>query len=214
MREVIAAITEEGKCHFEGARGSHGWDHTERVRALAIHIGRVEGADLHVLELAAVLHDIGRHQEDLSQGEVCHAEIGAKMAATILARHGVAPAMAHAVVGAIERHRFRKQSQPDTLEAKVLFDADKLDAIGAVGIGRAFLFAGENGAKLHNASGVDPLSFPAYGPEDTAYREFLEKLRHVHERMLTGEGKRLAKERHAFMELFFERMQQEIEGGL
>ncbi len=214
MEGRIAAIREEARAHFQQARGSHGWDHTERVLKLALHLGQAEGADLAVLELAAILHDIGRHQEDLSLGKICHAEEGARMAAEILGRHGVESGTASAVVHCIEHHRFRKNSSPDTLEAKVLFDADKLDAIGAVGIGRAFLFAGENGARLHNAPGVDPLQFPAYGPEDTAYREFLHKLRRVRGRMLTAEGRRLAEERHAFMEAFFDRMRQEIEGEL
>ena len=136
------------------------------------------------------------------------------MAREILARHKVDAAIAGQIVHCIEHHRFRKDCQPDTLEARVLFDADKLDAIGAVGIGRAFLFAGENGARLHNTPGIDPLASPAYGPEDTAYREFLHKLRHVRERMLTNEGRRLAEERHQFMIQFFDRLKEEIEGKI
>ncbi len=214
MIRLIREIEREARAHFEVARGSHGWDHTERVKRLALHIGRVEGADLAVIEIAALLHDIGRHREDESHGEICHAEEGAKMAREILVRHGLDEGIVGRVVHAIEHHRFRKGKEPDTLEAKTLFDADKLDAIGAVGIGRAFLFAGENGARLHNTPGVDPLLFPAYGSEDTAYREFLHKLRHVRERMLTNEGRRLAEERHEFMLQFFDRLKEEIEGKI
>ncbi|MBN1283690.1 MAG: HD domain-containing protein [Proteobacteria bacterium] len=214
MRKAIEAVTEEARAHFTRSRGSHGWDHTERVRSLALHIGRREGADLEILEMAALLHDIGRHREDESLGEVCHAKEGARLARSILERHEVEARIADAVVHCIEHHRFRGESRPDTLEARSLFDADKLDSIGAVGIGRAFLFAGENGARLHNPPGTDPLKAPAYGPEDTAFREFLHKLRHVRERMLTKEGRRLAGERHAFMLEFFARFNREIEGKI
>jgi len=214
MRDKVEMVREEARARSERSRGSHGWDHTERVLALALHIGRVEGADLTVVELASLLHDIGRHREDESLGALCHAEEGARMAREILARHTVPAEIADGVVHCIENHRFRGDSRPDTLEAKVLFDADKLDSIGAVGIGRAFLFAGENGARLANTPGVDPLEAPAYGPEDTAFREFLHKLRHVHERMLTDEGRRLALKRHDFMVSFFDRMNEEIEGRI
>lgn len=214
MRETIDRIGQEARSHFKSAGPSHGWDHTERVLRLALHIGRVEGGDLAVIELAALLHDIGRKLEDESLGEVCHAEEGARMAGEILERHGVEEGVAKKVIRCIEHHRFRGDKNPDTLEARIIFDADKLDSIGAVGIGRAFLFAGESGAKLHNEPGTDPLEAKAYSEEDTAYREFLAKLRHVHERMLTAEGKRLAEERHAFMLKFFNRLAEEVSGEL
>jgi len=214
MNNIIEKIRNEAKAHFEGTRGSHGWDHTERVLRLALHIGEAEGADMNVLNLAALLHDIGRHKEDKSFGEICHAEEGARMAQDLLRQHSVDENVIERVVHCIEHHRFRDKKEPDTLEAKILFDADKLDAIGAVGLGRAFLFAGENGSKLHNYPDTDPLSHPVYGPEATAYREFLAKLRHVHERMLTSEGKRIAEERHKFMLDFFKRMDKEIAGNI
>ena len=213
-RETIDRIREEAKARFKNASPSHGWDHTERVLRLALHIGDVEGAEPSIVELAALLHDIGRKLEDESLGEVCHAEEGARLSAGILERHAIAGDISEKIIHCIEHHRFRGNKKPDTLEAKVVFDADKLDSIGAVGIGRAFLFAGESGAKLHNEPGIDPLKEAPYGPEDTAYREFLHKLQHVHERMLTGEGKRLAEERHAFMLDFFARLEEETRGEL
>ena len=93
------------------------------------------------------------------------------------------------------------------------YDADKLDSIGAVGIGRAFLFAGQAGAKLHNESDVDVLACKPYSTEDTAYREFKFKMSKVKDRMLTPEGRRLAAERHRFMEFFFERLERETKGA-
>ncbi len=214
MKFKYPKIIEIAKGYIGKNAGSHGWDHTERVLSLALHIGSVEGANLEVIELAAILHDIGRHKETEFLGEVCHAEVGAASARDILQKEKFQDDVVEQVVHCIENHRFRGNKKPESLEAKCLFDADKLDSIGAVGIGRAFLFAGEVGAKLHNSPDTDIKKTRAYGPEDTAYREFYHKLQHVHERILTNEGKRLASERHQFMSDYFLRLEKEINGDL
>jgi uncharacterized protein len=196
---------------FSNARGSHDWDHTQRVHNLCMHIGQVEGADLDVLEIAAYLHDAGRSHEDAAEGGICHAQKGAEIAHELLAAHPVSEEQRANIVHSIRCHRFRGNHRPETLEARVLFDADKLDAIGAVGIGRAFLFAGEVGAKLHNPC-IQLEDTKPYTEEDTGYREYKLKLSKIKDRMLTEEGRRLAEERHAFMEMFFQRFTQEHEG--
>jgi len=193
-------------------KSSHGWDHAERVWNLCGHIGSAEGADLDVLRLAAYLHDIGRPEEKASGGEICHAVAGAERACSILQQNGYDPKTVEQVVHCIASHRFRRNGeQPRTLEARILFDADKLDAIGAVGIGRAFLFAGEVGARLHNPE-ADILNTLAYSSEDTAFREFSVKLQKIKGRMLTPTGKRMAEDRHHFMVAFFDRLTQEVHG--
>jgi uncharacterized protein len=176
-----------------------------------MHIGQVEGADLEVLAVAAYLHDVGRPFEDQSQGTICHAERGAEIAKTLLVHYPLSNEKKWNIVHCIGSHRFRGNHVPETLEARTLFDADKLDSIGAIGIGRAFLFAGEVGAKLHNPE-ADLRNTRPYTEEDTGYREFTLKLSKIKDRMLTAEGRRIAGERHAFMERFFERFQQEYEG--
>jgi uncharacterized protein len=172
----------------------------------------LEGADPPVLLAAALLHDIGRERQDGSAGAVCHAEAGAEMAAPLLAGEVFSQGQRENILHAIRAHRFRRGPAPATIEARVLFDADKLDAIGAVGVARAYLFAGEVGARLHGGEAELAGSVP-YGADDTGYREFRLKLRCIRDRMLTAEGRRLAGERHRFMELFFERFLQEIEGA-
>lgn len=195
-------------------RSSHGFDHTERVLNLALHIGKVEGANLEIIELAALLHDIGRHKETETMGELCHAEEGAKIARKILKENKINDNVIEKVSHCIENHRFRRNKKPESLEAKILFDADKLDSIGAVGIGRAFMFAAEVGAMVHNLPNTDIAKTKPYGPDDTAYREFYHKLQHVRERILTGEGKRLAQERHDYMVEYFKRLDKESKGEI
>ena len=183
----------------------------ERVCALALKIGEQERADTTVLALAALLHDIGRSEEQAAKGKVCHAQIGAEKAERLLAPHPIPEPVRKAVLDCIRSHRFRGNRPPGSLEAKVLFDADKLDSIGAVGIGRAFLFAGEVGAKLHNSQ-KDLSTTASYSREDTAFREFRLKLVKVRDRMLTKTGKRLARSRHTFMVHFFEELEAEVQG--
>jgi uncharacterized protein len=210
---LFARIEREARSFFRTARGSHDWDHTERVYGLCLRIGRKENANLDVLKLAALLHDIGRADEDRSNGRLCHGKRGAALAKKILEKNGVEKETVVRVVHCIETHRFRRNRSPESLEAKILFDADKLDSIGAVGIGRAFLFAGEVGARLHDPE-VDVAATRAYSREDTAYREYLVKLRRIKGRMHTREGRRIARERHHVMEEFFRRLNKETRGIL
>jgi uncharacterized protein len=164
-----------------------------------------------VLEAAAYLHDIGRADQDTANGSVCHAIKGAEKARVILSALPMGEARKQNIIHCVRAHRFRDGHAPATKEAKVLFDADKLDAIGAVGVARAYLFAGELGARLHNPN-ARPESVQAYSKDDTGHREFVVKLSKIKTRMLTDEGRRIAEERHAFMTAFFERFLDEYDG--
>jgi uncharacterized protein len=198
------------KC-FDKASGSHDWDHTLRVVRLCEMIGPAENADMDVLGAAAYLHDIGRSLQDESNGAICHASKGAQLAGPMVKVLPLSIKQKQNIIHCIRSHRFRNQHTPATTEAKVLFDADKLDAIGAVGVARAFLFAGEVGARLHNPD-LDAESTRPYSIDDTGYREFKVKLCKIKERMLTAEGRKWARERHAFMDDFFNRFLAEYEG--
>jgi uncharacterized protein len=190
---------------------SHGWDHVRRVYELCLKIGKKERADKTILSLAALLHDIGRKEEQLSQGKICHARVGAEKADQLLTQWGAPDPIKEEVLHCIRSHRFRGNQRPKSLEAKILFDADKLDSIGAVGVGRAFLFAGEVGARLHN-SHRDLSRTVSYSREDTAYREFQVKLIKIKDRMLTPSGRAIAEGRHRFMVRFFKLLDDEVKG--
>ena len=210
-RSMLETVERIAAKHFEGARGSHDWDHTLRVSRLCRRIGTAEGADMDVVMVAALLHDIGRCHQDATNGQVCHAEKGAQLAGPVVEALPLTPGQKENILHCIRTHRFRGNRPPRTPEARVLFDADKLDAIGAVGVARAYLFAGELGARLHNPDLKVEEAQP-YSQDDTGYREFQVKLCKIKDRMLTGEGHRLAVERHDFMETFFKRFLDEFEG--
>jgi uncharacterized protein len=214
MDNKLEALKKEAKYFLEEVGGHHDWDHVERVYALAMHIGKEEGADLEIIAISAILHDIARPEEFRSKGKVCHAQLGAKMAKEILFKHGYDQQTINKVTHCIETHRYRNNSVPNTKEAKVLYDADKIDSLGAVGIGRLFMFAGEHKNKLHNTKGIDIKETKEYTKEDTAYREFVFKISKLKEKMLTVEGKRIAQERDHYMRDFFNRLIEEIEGKI
>jgi len=208
---LVEIVKTQAENIFAEARGSHDWEHTLRVFRLCEHIGRVEGADMSVLLIAACLHDVGRCHQDRARGEICHAEKGVELAQPIVGTLPLSEKRGRNILHCIRSHRFRKPPAPETTEAKVLFDADKLDAIGAVGVARAYLFAGELGARLHNPD-VDVKDTRSYTREDTGFREFEVKLSKIKDRMLTREGTRIASGRHAFMSEFFDRFQAEHRG--
>ncbi len=204
-------IREKARSYFSSAKASHGWDHTKRVHRICMYIGDKEGADPAILGIAAYLHDIARFEQDKNKGGFCHAEKGADMARKILEDYSFKKEYIDSIAHCIETHRYRNDKIPETIEAKVLFDADKIDSIGAVGIGRVFMFAAEIGANLHDPN-VDVENTAQYTEDDTAYREYLAKLQYINDRMMTSEGRKIAEERHRFMAEFFDRFNQEIKG--
>ena len=194
----------------------HDWEHTLRVVRNAREIAAGEGdADLAVVECAALLHDIARGQEACRQGKAagCHARQGAEIARQILEEQLECRdrTFVAAVVHAVAAHRYRRRQDgeaPATLEAKIVYDADKLDSLGAIGIGRAFHFAGRIGARVHNTA-AEALASEEYSPHDSAWREYLVKLRPLPAAMLTSSGRRLARKRHRRMAAFFKALGEE-----
>ena len=209
-KNIFNRVKEESRKTI-GLKGSHGWEHTFRVYRLCMHIGKKENANLEVLGFASILHDICRKDEDNSGGRVCHAAKGAVAAGRILGKYRLEKNTIDSVLHCISSHRYRGNKKRQTLEAKVLFDADKLDSIGAVGIGRAFQFAGEVGAKLHN-KGITLAKTKPYTIEDTAYREYMIKLSNIKQYMTTKEGKKIAIKRNEFMKKFFAELDAEVKG--
>lgn len=211
--KIINEVKEKARGMMDGINACHEWEHTERVYNLAMHIGKKENADLEVLSLAAYLHDIARKEQDESGGKIDHATRGAEMAKEILKGYNLPEKKLKNILHCIEAHRYRNEIVPTTLEAKILYDADKLDSIGAIGTGRNFSFAGHLGAKVHDKN-VNLNKSAEYTKDDTAYREYMVKLRYVKDKIITEEGKKMAEGRHNFQKEFFERLNKEVEGEI
>jgi uncharacterized protein len=200
---------EEARQHYQGADAIHDFDHVLRVLALAERLARAEGADLEIVRAAALLHDVARVQE-ADRLTHDHAQAGAEIARHLLA--GQPPDKVEAVAQAIAAHRFRGGPAPETPEARVLHDADKLDAIGAIGVARAFAYGGHEGQRLW--AEVPPGYEENHDTrhEHTPVHEFHFKLSKIKERLLTESARQLADERHAFMLAFYERLELEVRG--
>ena len=204
-------IEEEVKEYFRDSKPTHDFSHVERVYALCMRIGKKENADLEVLRLAALLHDIGR-----IKGDEDHEIYSVEIAEEIMNKYNIDEKTKENVIHCIKSHRYRNNTKPETLEAKILYDADKLDAIGAIGICRAYSFGGENGQKLYRMEdfldkGID-LTRKLDHKRHTPVIEYKAKLSKLKDKMLTEEGRRIAEKRHKFMERFFQRLEREIKG--
>ncbi|MFA6569273.1 MAG: HD domain-containing protein [Victivallales bacterium] len=210
--EKLKKLSDAVRKRLESAPGCHDWAHTWRV----LHNARIiasgeKNADIQVVEAAAILHDIARPEELKSKGKLCHAVIGSEIAEKFLRKCGFRNGeFIKKVCNCVKTHRYRGGHRPFRIEEKIVYDADKLDSIGAVGVGRAFHFAGRIGAKLHNTE-KEALGSKSYSSEDSAYREYLVKLRHIHGKMLTRTGRRIAKQRSDFMHKFFRQLNIEVD---
>jgi uncharacterized protein len=210
FKKKFDKLSTKVKKRLNGSPRCHDWEHTIRV----LHNARMlvlkeKNVDKKVIDLGALLHDIARADELAIKGKVCHAVKGAELAEILLKDSGFDKDICKKTVLCVRRHRFRSDQMPESIEEKIIYDADKLDSVGAVGLGRAFLFAGREGAKVHNTK-EDALTSSAYSVNDTAYREYLVKQRHIPDKMLTKTGKKIARERVKFMKEFFDKLNEEV----
>jgi uncharacterized protein len=178
---------------------------------MAEHLAQAEGADVDIVRAAALLHDASRQpagQEPPSAAErQNHQHNSAEFAAEVLRDEGWPVEQIAAVQHCIRAHRFRDSSEPPhSLEAQVLFDADKLDAIGAVGVARAIAFAVRAGQPAYAPPSVRFLQTgqPEDGEAHSAYHEYLFKLVKLKDRLCTASARALADERHRQMVAFFQ----------
>jgi uncharacterized protein len=201
---------EEARRLYPENDAAHDFDHVLRVLALAERIGQAEGADQEIVRAAALLHDVTRAEEKGTGA--CHARAGAQRAREILQGHP--PEKVEAVAQAIAPHRFREKSTPQTLEAQILYDADKLDAIGAIGVARAYVVSGQMGQHLWGPVPADYQGEAQGTPEHTAVHEFVFKLSRLKETLFTPTAKAIAEERHRYMVEFFAQLEREVKGEL
>lgn len=199
---------------YDPADPVHGIEHIRRVVALAEKIAASEGAQMEIVRAAAYLHDAIDRERETFVSRQDHHLVAAELAARVLGQAGWNEMQIAAVQHCIRSHRFRHpQEAPQTLEAKVVFDADKLDAIGAVGVGRAIARAIQKGMPVYAppSSLFLEKGILDKGEMHSAYHEYWFKLRHLKDRLFTPTARHLAIERQAVMVNFFEALQREAD---
>jgi len=206
---------------------AHAMEHVIRVYNLCLHLAKCESnIDLDVLKTAALLHDMARVKEfNDKSGSIDHSALGAELADKILRTLGYSEEKIAHVKHCIAAHRFRGKVKPQTKEAKILFDADKLDVLGAIGVARSFMIAGQYSQKIYSETSIkeymkeNVIGEKADGmiidiSKHSPNLEFELKFKHIPERLYTQKAKEIAKERLQFMEDFFEKLKREIKGEL
>jgi uncharacterized protein len=186
LNETIIANLSKELRSLTPPYGTHGFEHTERVYNTCRNIGLIEGADLDILLPAALLHDLARGEEN-------HANISAEKAKSILGRFCQSEETIERVATAISTHSFSGNKVPKTLEAKILSDADKLDALGAIGIYRTAVYSGEYARSV-----------------DDFINHFNEKLLKLERLIFTNEAKRIARQRTQYMSDFLAHIEKEL----
>ncbi len=208
MKDIIEKCRKDVLEIYKQFDASHDMQHIERVGLNAKKIMATEPeVDSLIIELGILLHDIDDPK---------YQQIGNPTAKELLERYQLAPAVIDQILTSIDAISFSggNESKLPSLEAAIMRDADRLDAIGAVGIARAFAFGGARGRKLYDLEEVprDQMTEAAYRKKEVAtVTHFHEKLLKIKDLMVTKEGRRLAEERHVFMESFLTQLTNEIE---
>ncbi|MEW9097132.1 MAG: HD domain-containing protein [Clostridiaceae bacterium] len=216
-KKIIEIVQDELTC------SAHNLDHVFRVYNLCLLLAKHEkDVDLEVLIPSALLHDIARVKESRdNSGEIDHAVLGAEMAENILRSLDYEEEKIEKIKHCIIAHRFRTGNEPKTIEAKILFDSDKLDAIGATGIARTFMLAGQFGQRLSVNGPLDNyLNDNTVNngrlkdvSKHTPFIEYEVKFKKIPEKLYTKKAKEIGIERLKLMEEYFNTLKLEIEGN-
>ena len=196
---------------------AHDREHVYRVLYLALDIAETEpGADRDILLAAALLHDVGRPEQQADQ-RLDHALVGADKAEAFLRSLGYDEGFITRVGACIRSHRFRRSRPPESIEAKILFDADKLDVCGATGIARTLQYGGSLGCPLYHRDASGAVSDGSEGHDGKAdaasvsfFQEYHYKLEKLYDRFLTRRGRELALRRQKAARDFYEALLAEV----
>lgn len=192
---------------------AHDPEHIYRVLYSALQIAKTEeNVDHDVLIVACLLHDIGR-KEQFEDSALCHAEVGAKKAYQYLLNNGFSNDFAQKVRHCIITHRFRKSRQPETLEAKILFDADKLDVTGAMGIARTLMYKADMQEPIYRLLPDGTVSDGTDDTEPSFFREYKVKLEKLYDRFYTEAGAQMAQQHRAVAAAFYEELYRQVNAG-
>ena len=194
------------------ADSAHDCEHVYRVLYNAMEIAKTEEVNYDILIAACLLHDIGR-PDQAADASLCHAQVGSEKAYKFLLEMGLDTDFAEAVRHCILTHRFRKNLPPQTLEAKILFDADKLDVTGAIGIARTLLYQGTLTEPLYRQLPDGTISDGSHDIGHSFFREYKFKLEKLYDRFYTRRGGELAQIRRKSARDFYESLYREVSCG-
>lgn len=195
------------------ADSAHDAEHVYRVLYNALEIAKgMENADQDVLIAACLLHDIGR-KDQLEDPSKCHAQVGSEKAYAFLLEQGFGEAFAAQVRHCILTHRFRKRLPPQTVEAKILFDADKLDVTGALGIARTLMYKGNVTEPIYTKNPDGTLCDGSGDAPASFFREYKFKLEKLYDKFYTEAGAQLAMQRREAAAAFYESLYREVNSG-
>ena len=189
---------------FECMKDSaHDSEHIFRVLYTALKIAEeIKEVNYDILITACLLHDIGR-SEQYADPKVCHAQAGGIKAKAYLLAHNWDEKQAEHVNQCISSHRFRGDNVPESIEAKILFDADKLDASGCLGIARTLLYQGQVGEPLYSTNSDEICEGLNRDDPESFYKEYHFKLKNLYTKFYTSPAKRMARKRKKDAEHFF-----------
>ena len=210
MSSLISNTIEFVKGHIKDFGPSHDWSHIERVWKNALAIARYEDVDHTIIQLAALLHDI--NDRKYYQGTKVE---GDNRIRTFLRSQAVSEIQIDQILDIINNMSFSSDGIASSMAHRIVQDADRLDAIGAVGIARCIAYATEKGNPIHIPGLLgEHKTIGAYREKgsSSAISHFFDKLLHIKDRMLTAEGKRIAQIRHAFMERYLDQFLNEWDG--
>lgn len=192
----------------------HGYDHVWRVYHMAEKLAKSEGADLDIVLAAVLLHDAQGSSQITELERAEHHLLSAQFAKEVLEDEGWGNEQIESVQHCIRAHRFRSTELPMTIEAKVVFDADKLDVLGAFGAARAIAYAVLEGQPIYSEPTKKFLEIgeKELGEPHSSYHEFVFKLSKIKDRLFTVTGKQIAEKRHAYIVGFYAQMRLEIQG--
>lgn len=189
---------------------AHDKEHVYRVLYSALDIASHEkNVDYDVLITACLLHDIAR-QEQNDNPELCHAEVGSEKAYEFLLSEGFEKSFALKVKHCISAHRFRKHNIPESTEAKILFDADKIDVAGTLGIARTLVYQGAMCEPLYSLLPDGRVSNGENDVTPSFFQEYKYKLEKIYSRFYTARGSEIAEERRKTAESFYNDMLREV----
>ncbi len=189
---------------------AHDKEHVSRVLYTALDIAeQEEPVDYDILIAACLLHDIGR-EEQYADPKCCHAAVGAEKAYCFLKEHGYSEEFAVRVASCIRTHRYRTELQPESIEAKILFDADKIDTTGTIGIARTILYQGIVGDPLYLLDKTGKISDGTEDEEPSFFHEYKYKLEKLYTKFYTQRGMEIAASRQKSAEQFYRNMVKEV----